>query len=37
VVEIRSQSCHTCQADLRAENGHLVKVNQITERYVSMI
>jgi transposase len=31
VVEIRSQSCHTCQADLSAENGHLVKVNQITE------
>lgn len=31
VVEVRAQSCHTCQADLSAEGGYLVKVNQITE------
>jgi len=31
VVKVRPQSCCTCDADLIAESGHLVKVNQITE------
>jgi transposase len=31
VVNVRAQSCCTCQADLSVEPGRLVKVNQITE------
>jgi transposase len=31
VVDVRPQSCRTCQADLSADSGYLVKVNQITE------
>ena len=31
IVHLRSQSCSACQADLSAEEGQLVKVNQITE------
>jgi transposase len=31
IVNLRSQSCSACRADLRAEEGQLVKVNQITE------
>jgi transposase len=31
VVDLRVKNCHKCCADLRAEEGRLVKVNQITE------
>jgi len=31
IVNVRSEMCEVCQADLRAEEGQLVKVNQITE------
>jgi transposase len=31
IVHLRSRSCSACQADLSAEEGQLVKVNQITE------
>jgi transposase len=31
IVHLRSQSCSVCRADLSAEEGQLVKVNQITE------
>jgi transposase len=31
IVDLRSQSCNGCQADLSGEEGQLVKVNQITE------
>ena len=31
VVELRVKNCCKCCVDLRAEEGHLVKVNQITE------
>jgi transposase len=31
IVHLRSQSCSACEADLSAEEGQLVKVNQITE------
>jgi transposase len=31
VVDIRAQGCSNCQADLSAEAGRLVKVNQISE------
>lgn len=31
IVNVRRERCGDCQADLRAEEGQLVKVNQITE------
>jgi transposase len=31
VVELKAKSCHTCDADLSAETGVLLDVNQITE------
>jgi len=31
VVDLRARSCHQCHTDLKAEEGRLVKVNQISE------
>lgn len=31
IVEIRAKRCDRCQTELRAENGHMVRMNQITE------